>query len=76
MASGGDPFYISYPGGSIVESIEVGGEGSEVLADVDAAGRVVGIELVDASIPESVELARRFAAERGLEFPPNIVPPA
>lgn len=71
-----DPFYVSYPGGAVVESIEVGGEGSEVLADVDESGRIVGIEIVDVAIAENVEIARRFAAERGLAFPPKIVPAA
>ncbi|HYW54917.1 MAG TPA: DUF2283 domain-containing protein [Dongiaceae bacterium] len=39
------------------------------LADLNEAGEVLGIEILDVSIPENLELARRFAAERGLEFP-------
>ena len=70
------PAYIDYVGGTIVETIEVGGEGSEVLADVDEDGRIVGIEILDVNIPENVALARRFAAERGLAFPPNAYPAA
>ncbi|HEX3465020.1 MAG TPA: DUF2283 domain-containing protein [Candidatus Elarobacter sp.] len=71
-----NPFYLGYPGGMIVESIEVGGEGSEVLADVDADGRIVGIEILDVNVPANVELARRFADEHGLAFPPGAVPAA
>jgi uncharacterized protein YuzE len=70
------PAYIHYVGGPIVETIEVGEEGSDVLADVDAQGRIVGIEILDVNVPENIRLARRFAAEHGLEFPPGSVPAA
>ena len=50
-------------------TLEVGGEGSEVLADVNATGDIIGIEIVDAAIAESVVLARTFAHERNLPFP-------
>ena len=71
-----NPFYIGYPGGPIVESIEVGGEGSSVLADVDAEGRIIGIEILDVNVTEHVGLARSFAAEHGLAFPPGALPAA
>jgi uncharacterized protein YuzE len=63
--------YISYrPGRGVHKTLEVGGEGSEVLADLNEAGEVLGIEIIDVNVPENVEVARRFAAERGLELPP------
>jgi len=71
-----EPFYIGYPGGPVVESIEVGGEGSAVLADIDAESRIVGIEILDVNVPEHVSLARSFAAENGLAFPPGALPAA
>jgi uncharacterized protein YuzE len=64
--------YISYrPGRGVYRTLEVGGEGSEVLADLNEAGQVLGIEIIDTTIPENLDLARRFAAERGLDFPPE-----
>ncbi len=71
-----EPRYIGYAGGAVVETIEVGGEGSDVLADVDAEGRIVGIEILDVHVRENVERARRFADEHGLAFPPNALPAA
>jgi hypothetical protein len=67
--------YIRYRVGERVAEgqIEVGGEGSEVLADVNAAGDVIGIEIVDVAIAENVERARSYAAERGLRFPRDLV---
>jgi uncharacterized protein YuzE len=53
--------------------LEVGGEGSEVLVDFNAAGDVIGIEIVDVNVLENVELARRFAIEHGMGFPRDIV---
>jgi len=70
------PFYVRYPGGRIVECIEVGGEGSDVIADVDEAGTVVGIEILDVNVPQSVALARGFAEARGLTFPDSVGPAA
>ncbi len=66
--------YIRYRIGERVADaqIEVGGEGSEVLADVNDADDVVGIEIVDVAIGENIERARAFAAERGLPFPRDI----
>ena len=54
-------------------TVEVGGEGSEVLADVNAVGDIIGIEIIDVAIPENVARARAFAVERGLAFPRDIV---
>lgn len=74
--AGSEPFYIGYPGGPVVDSIEVGGEGSAVLADVDAEGRIVGIEILDVNVAEHVALARSFADRNGLAFPPGSLPAA
>ncbi len=67
--------YIRYRSGERVEgpTIEVGGEGSEVLADVNGSDEIIGIEIVDVAVPESVECARQFARERGLPFPRDLV---
>ena len=67
--------YIRYRVGERVAEpqIEVGGEASEVLADVNAAGDIIGIEIVDVAIPENIARARAFAAERGLQFPRDLV---
>jgi len=67
--------YIRYRIGERVAepTVEVGGEGSEVLADVNASGEIVGIEIVDVAIPESVTRARAFALEHGLSFPRDIL---
>jgi uncharacterized protein YuzE len=53
--------------------LEVGGEGSEVLVDFNAAGDVIGIEIVDVNVLENVELARAFAVEHRMPFPRDIV---
>ena len=67
--------YIRYRVGERVAEgqIEVGGEGSEVLADVNGAGDLIGIEIVDVAIAESVERARSYTAGRGLRFPRDLV---
>jgi len=67
--------YIRYRIGERVEGsqIEVGGEGSEVLVDVSAANEVIGIEIIDVNIADSVDRARSFARERGLPFPRDVV---
>jgi uncharacterized protein YuzE len=67
--------YIGYRVGErpVGSTLEVGGEGSEVLADVNDAGDVVGIEIVDVNVAENVERARAFANDRWLAFPRNVV---
>ena len=54
-------------------TVEVGGEGSAVLVDVNAVGLTIGIEIVDVAVPENVRSAQRYAAEHGLPFPNDIV---
>ncbi len=67
--------YIRYRIGESTEGsqIELGGEGSEVLADVNAANEIIGIEIVDVNIADNVDRARAFARERGLPFPRDLV---
>ena len=67
--------YIRYRTGERVAepTVEVSGEGSEVLADVNASGEIVGVEIVDVAVPESVTRAREFALEHGLSFPRDIL---
>jgi uncharacterized protein YuzE len=47
--------------------------GSEVLIDRNADGQVIGIEIIDVMVAESVEDARRFAADAELDFPRDLV---
>jgi hypothetical protein len=67
--------YIRYLIGELPAgpTVEVGGEGSEVLVDVNAVGATIGIEIVDVAVPENVQLAQRYAIEHGLPFPNDIV---
>jgi uncharacterized protein YuzE len=67
--------YIRYRASDqpVATTIEVGGEGSEVLADVNDRDEIIGIEIVDVNVAESVDQARAFARERGLAFPRDIV---
>jgi uncharacterized protein YuzE len=66
--------YIRYRTDPVAEpTMFVGGEDSEVLADVNDRGDIIGIEIVDVNVPESVQQARTFAAERGLEFPIDLL---
>jgi len=67
--------YLTYRGGEKIvgDRIRIG---LEVLIDLNAAGDVVGIEIVDVAIAESVESARAFAEERGLPFPRKIDVPS
>jgi uncharacterized protein YuzE len=70
--AGGGSAYIRYRAGETV----VGPQeevGLEVLVDRNAAGEVVGIEIVDVAVEENVADARRFAAGAGLPFPRDIV---
>jgi uncharacterized protein YuzE len=63
--------YIRYrQGETVVAPQEEIGE--EVLVDRNASGDVVGIEIVDVAVEESVNDARRFAANLGLPFPRDI----
>ncbi len=39
-------------------TVEVGGEGSEILADLNDSGAVIGIEIVNVNIGESVQRVR------------------
>jgi uncharacterized protein YuzE len=65
--------YIRYTTEASAKNEFVGGdEGSDIIADLDANGCVVGIEIVDVAIPGDIERARSFASERGLPFPRDL----
>ncbi len=62
--------YIYYSHEMVAGTIDIIQDGA-VAADIDAAGGVVGIEVLgfDETV---VERARAFAASRGLAFPPDL----
>ena len=47
-------------------------ETSDVIADIDEGGAVVGIEILDVSIAADVTRARAFASGKGLQFPRDL----
>jgi hypothetical protein len=67
--------YVRYLVGDppVGPTVEVGGEGAEVLVDLNAQGAPIGIEIIDVTVPENVRLAQKYAAEHGLPFPNDIV---
>jgi hypothetical protein len=67
--------YVRYLVGDppVGPAVEVGGEGSAVLVDLNAQGAPIGIEIVDVNIPENVLLAQQYATKHGLPFPKDIV---
>lgn len=65
-----DAAYIRYAEGEVAGTIDVWQDGW-VAADVDSAGRVLGIEVLDLDV-ETLERARRFAHEHELAFPDHL----
>lgn len=65
-----DAAYIRYAEGEVAGTIDVWEDGW-VAADVDGAGQVLGIEVLDLDI-ETLEHAREFAHTRGLAFPDSL----
>jgi uncharacterized protein YuzE len=55
----------------VEETVDLDPTGS-VAVDVDAAGAVLGIEILDAADPESLAIAARYASEHGLAFPRDL----
>jgi len=65
--------YIRYSMADSVDNVYVGGDdSSDVIVDIDAAGSVVGIELLNVSAEDDIASARAFAGDRGLPFPHDI----
>lgn len=63
--------YIRYAFGPVVgPQQEIG---LEVIVDRNAAGEIVGIEIVDVNVQQSVSEARAFATSQGLDFPRDLV---
>lgn len=65
-----DAAYIRYAEGEVAATIDVWQDGW-VAADVDGAGQVLGIEVLDLDL-ETLEHAREFARARGLAFPDSL----
>lgn len=59
--------YITYAKGEVAETVEVWEEGT-VAADVDASGKILGIEVLGFD-EEVLSRARAFASENDLIFP-------
>ena len=60
--------YSEHDSAQTVDLTETGG----VACDVDAAGNIVGIEILSIRLPGQIETARRFAVSRGLTFPRDL----
>lgn len=65
--------YVRYGKGVVAETLDIWEEGT-VAADVDAAGNVIGIEVLGFD-EETLSHARAFAQEHDLAFPSRIVAP-
>ena len=65
--------YVRYAKGVVAETVDVWEEGT-VAADVDAAGNVLGIEVLGFD-DETLWHARAFAQEHDLAFPPRVRAP-
>jgi uncharacterized protein YuzE len=61
---------------TFARNLFVGGEGSNVIVDLNQSGDVIGIEIVFVANSDDVERARAFAEERGLQFPRKIEVPS
>jgi len=65
--------YVRYSIEKSVGNVYVGeDESADVIADVDAQGKIVGIEIVDTAEADDIALAQTFARERGLPFPRDL----
>ena len=67
-ANAGYVYYV--PRARVAETLDVWEDG-QVAADLDDAGNIVGIELLDFD-DDTLERARTFAAEHDLAFPTNL----
>ena len=67
--------YVRYrrllPGEHVASSVEVDGDGA-VVADVDADGGLIGIEVLGFD-SETLDAAQSYARERLVRFPRNLV---
>ncbi len=63
--------YIRYRDDDVARTLDLIPTAS-VAADLDNAGRVVGIEILDIASAAQVDTARRYASERALAFPREI----
>jgi uncharacterized protein YuzE len=63
--------YVKYASGASVSTVDLNDTGS-VAYDVDEAGTIVGIEVLEIQMPEQIALARKFVDEHGLAFPRDL----
>jgi hypothetical protein len=63
--------YVRYAPGPSVQTVDVTETGS-VAYDVDAAGNVIGIEVLSIQRPEQIAIARAFAEAHELAFPRDL----
>jgi uncharacterized protein YuzE len=65
--------YIRYTTNPSATNVFVGDdEDSDVIADLDECGDVVGIEILDVSVVADIEKARGFARQHELPFPRDL----
>lgn len=62
--------YVRYAEGDVAGTLDVWSDGT-VAADLDDAGKVLGIEVLDFD-DETLRAARSFAHNRGLSFPEDL----
>ncbi len=63
--------YVKYAPGPSGSTIDLNDTGS-VAYDVDAEGKIVGIEVREIQLPGQIEIARTFAQTHDLAFPRNL----
>jgi len=63
--------YIRYRDDNVARTVDLIPAAS-VAADLDHAGRIVGIEILDIASSTQVDIARRYATEHELAFPRDI----
>jgi uncharacterized protein YuzE len=63
--------YVEYAPGPSVETIDLTETGS-VAYDVDASGKIIGIEVLEIQHPGQIEIARAFAETHDLAFPRDL----
>ncbi len=63
--------YVKYAAGPSVSTIDLAENGS-VAYDVNAAGEIMGIDVLAIHLPEQIAIAQKFAAEHELAFPRDL----
>ena len=63
--------YIRYRDEKVAQTVDLMETGS-VAADITADAKVIGIEILDIASAEQIDIAQRFAHDRGLGFPRDL----